>query len=363
MPQAIVFAGDLVGLVGGYVNGGSSWVSRTTDGGATWASHSIAPTYVGNAVDLDFGSATRCYAALYGGIDVNFVYASTDAGATWFPASNGLSASVRLDAIDFLDATTGYVAGGNSNAAIYRTTDGGQSWSPVGQNGLQSGMIRDMHWFDAQTGLVTSFSGIHRTTNGGGSWTRVNADDNLDLSFRDSQVGYACDALDAWVWRTSDAGVTWEQIDLPWTEGPERVAATAAGFVTVGTASVILTAELPEPAAISPIDPPGGAPAVVSGELGAGVSVRASGLFAAGGPVVVAIDATRARDRSTPPTGAVFAAGGRHVALLDVRALGPGVWAATWDGQSRGRAAARGVYFIALERGGHRASLKSVRTP
>jgi len=361
MPQVIAFTGDLVGLVGGYGTGSASRVGRTTDGGATWTSASIAPSYVGSAVDIDFGSPTHCYAALYGGNNVNFVYASTDAGATWFPASGGLSASIRLDCIDFVDATTGYVAGGNSSAAIYRTTNGGTSWSPVGQTGLVSDMIRDMHWFDAATGLVTSFSGIHRTTDGGAMWTRVNADGNLELSFRDGDVGYACGVLDPIVWRTTDGGITWEPIALPWTEGPERVAATATGFVTAGAASTILVAEFQDPAAIFADPGAGGPSSRAADDLGAGVSIRALTPLVARAAFVLAIDATRAVDMITPPAGAVFDAGGRRVAPLAIRVLGPARWQAAWNGRAGGREAARGVYFLSLERGGHRAAIKVVR--
>ncbi len=361
VPQVFAFSGDQVGLVGGYGTAGASWVSRTTDGGTTWTTQSLAPNYVGSAVDIDFGSATRCYAALYGGTNVNYVYASTDAGATWFPASTGLSAAVRLDAIDFVDALTGYVAGGSSGAAIYRTTNGGANWTPVGQVGLISDPIRGMHWFDAATGLVTSFAGIHRTTNGGATWTRVNAEGNLDLSFRDQAVGYACSVLDPVVWRTTDGGVTWAPIDLPWTEGPERVVATETGFVTAGAASVILVAEFAGSSAVAEGSGAGGA-SWAAGDLGPGASLRALTPLVARGAIVLAVDATRAADAATPPEGAVFDAGGRRVAPLAITASGPSRWQAAWDGTTRGRTAARGVYFLSLERGGHRAAVKVVRT-
>jgi photosystem II stability/assembly factor-like uncharacterized protein len=341
-------------------------VSRTTDGGATWATHQFAQNYVGAAVDIDFGSASRCYASLYGGNNINYVYASTDAGATWFSASAGILATTRLDCVDFLDAMNGYAGGGTSNGTIYRTTNGGQNWTQVGGLGLTSDMIRDMHWFDQQTGLACSFSGIFRTTNGGAQWSRVATATCLQLSFLNATLGYGCSLFEDNVLKTTDAGITWEGIGLPWSGLADNIAAMPHGFVVTGTSSVILVAEALDPAGVAGTDSRSGRQAGMRGDLGSGVTVTASGTATRRGPLRLTIDATRAAGGggAGPLTGLVVDVEGARVANLDIREIRSAIWEAAWNGATAsGSAAPAGVYFLTLERNGRRAAMKTVRLP
>jgi hypothetical protein len=62
------------------------------------------------------------------------------------------------------------------------------------------------------------------------------------------------------VWQTSDGGLTWDPIALPWTGGATSVVARPDGFVVCGVASVILAAHEPGVTAAPEPGPSGGGP-------------------------------------------------------------------------------------------------------
>lgn len=364
-PWTIAFHDDQLGLVGGYTPGGSR-VARTTDGGVTWTSHALAQTFVGHTNDIDFGDATRCYAALYGGTNINYVYASTDAGATWSRASTGIPTTSRMECVEFLDAMNGYAGGGDPDGRIYRTTHGGQNWTQVAGVGLVSDMIRDMHWFDAESGIACSGSGIFRTTNAGATWTKVHSEACVELSFLDAATGFGCCLFDPCVMKTTDGGLTWESIPLPWDGYPLTVAAHSDGFLVGGGSSVILVGDEADPASVGDTSPAVARAGIVRGDLGPGVTIGAAGTGTGRGTVRVTVDATAAlrSGGAAAPAGSVVDVGGRTVAAMRARALQPSVWEFAWDGRGPdGHAVEAGVYFISLERDGRRAGLKTFRLP
>jgi hypothetical protein len=221
-----------------------------------------------------------------------------------------------------------------------------------------------MKWFDAQTGVVGSFGGIHRTTNGGATWSLVIPEEVASLSFRNGTEGYAASIFNRAVWRTEDAGVSWERIDLPWTIGPSAVAAMPGGFVGCGVSSVLLGANVLDPAAIDAPGAPDAHDILLVGDLGEGVRVRAASRLATSGTVRLVIDARTASAPEIGLCGSVLDLAGRKVAELSIHPVASSVWEAVWDGNRHGAGtAAPGVYFLLLERGGRRGAVKCTRLP
>jgi photosystem II stability/assembly factor-like uncharacterized protein len=89
-----------------------------------------------------------------------------------------------MDAVDFLDARTGWVAGqqGGGHGVLLHTADGGATWSTAPLDApasdLQTLLNLDpgavaMAFADARHGWIISRDGtMLRTTDGGASWSR-----------------------------------------------------------------------------------------------------------------------------------------------------------------------------------------------
>jgi hypothetical protein len=97
-----------------------------------------------------------------------------------------------------------------------------------------------MHWSDASTGLVASYDGSCRTTDGGQSWGSALFFPLFRVSFRDALHGYVGSYLDRRLLETTDGGVTWSILNLPWERAPYDLQATPEGFVICGEGSTII---------------------------------------------------------------------------------------------------------------------------
>lgn len=104
----------------------STYIYRSTDGGATWAYIATAP-YSANAVALV--SASRWFQPLGALLSRE----TTDAGVSWHPYATDYSQAAPVaPAIEFGSEQVGYatVRGG-----IKRTQDGGAHWITLGTPG------------------------------------------------------------------------------------------------------------------------------------------------------------------------------------------------------------------------------------
>lgn len=203
----------------------SSGVSRTTDGGATWAVCSpgatmmklvspapgqssvgqlYATTPSGLRVSTDgcqswrdtgtqglnpSASHVRRLAAypdntsvLYAGMDgLGGLYRSTDAGATWQSASSGLPPNAWLTAFtadakspSVVFAGLEYTTRAHPPAYVYRSTDGGLTWrsSSLGLHILPNngGSIVGLSWSGPNLFAATSTDGLYKSADRGVSW-------------------------------------------------------------------------------------------------------------------------------------------------------------------------------------------------
>ncbi len=117
-----------------YFNTVAPTFSKSVDGGATWTDFSAAvsanPTNV-KAIAIDPENPATLYVGL-AAIPGGSVLRSTDAGATWAPAVNGLPPGVNVFslAIDPRSSKTLYAG---TDRGVYRSGDGAASWSPFFQ--------------------------------------------------------------------------------------------------------------------------------------------------------------------------------------------------------------------------------------
>ena len=211
-------------------------VFRTTDGGATWSS-------VGTGLQIGEGitdciDAISASTAFVGGLnydptigpppptDTTFIWRTTDGGATWQIVYYQLHGF--LDAVQMISPTEGIAIGDpvGGKFTILRTADAGVSWSriPTEPNQLNSeaGVFRALCtygsnyiWFGTWVGN-NSFSAVYHSTDAGVTWTRspdLFPDWVSTVWFSDPQHGISNELSFA---RSTDGGFTWTPItDLP----------------------------------------------------------------------------------------------------------------------------------------------------
>jgi photosystem II stability/assembly factor-like uncharacterized protein len=187
--------------------GDSGIVIRTTNGGTSWGFQASGTTDI--LTGVSFSDANRGTAVSAGGL----IRRTTNGGSTWAPQTSNPTAS--FSGVFFIDSTHGFAV---AAAGIVRsTTDGGTNWTPLLPGTVHP--FRAVHFTDRNTGLVvggTSGPIAYRTTNGGSNWNVVNlstaglSQQITALFFTDSSNGLVT-ALSGNIWRTANAGVSWNK--------------------------------------------------------------------------------------------------------------------------------------------------------
>ncbi len=265
--QDMQFSGSgnalLVASESGYVN--SIYVARTlawrtTDGGASWQSFTLAPSGNANAYQLTggdavFQSATYNSAPQFttdGGttwqrvnlpsFSNSFVvssrvfsdrrlmvtdnlgrsYLSSDRGANWsLRGATGSATGTALSSVWFFDSREGLAIGANGSSL--RTTDGGQSWvgvAPVGYNGWRRAQFSasgNLGW------VISDSDTLYRSSDKGRTWLSPVAQSSAllygvsDFHFPDELNGWAISPYPygqeaATIHRSSDGGMSWQPV-------------------------------------------------------------------------------------------------------------------------------------------------------
>jgi photosystem II stability/assembly factor-like uncharacterized protein len=342
----VEFWDDDHGLACGSVNN----VWRTTDGGGSWASSTL-PNVIPNGVSgiqfaLPAAGVGFCAADGFSGA---LVFRTTNFGATWEQRSTGIPQGTSvLSSVSFLDASTGFAAGGNQDQSrIWKTTDGGGSWAQINTTGVPN-FLSGTHWFDSSTGLASiqaASPGIYRTTNGGGNWTQVFNQAVMRISFA-GQVGYGKPGAFTYghIFSSENAGATWNVVDLPCDRGGSSVTALTDGFLAGGAASQIVRATI-ETATDAP-----GVIAAPHRESSLGW-IRA--MPSIGREIGIEWGLHASAHHSEPFSIELIDVTGRRVSRIASGVLFPGDGrSARWDGQTEdGAKAATGVYFARLMTG------------
>lgn len=149
----------------------------------------------------------------------------------------GSPGSAPLNAVAFIDATTGCAVG--DRGTIIRTQDGGASWQR--QETSSSATLVCIAFSDDQHGIIGGPPGaVLSTSDGGQSWTRsvlpswARNDSVVDIEFSDAHHGFA--TLGQTEYRmpgslmiTDDGGLHWREVKLP-----EYVSVTALALDEAG---------------------------------------------------------------------------------------------------------------------------------
>lgn len=139
--------------------GGDSTLLSSSDRGSTWRSIPIPAITI-------YGIATRGRTAVAVG-GVGYVTRTTDGGATWTP--QWLPVQQLAMTVAFADENTLVIVG--SGGMIMRSTDGGEHWSRVPTPTKQN--LRSVAFRDARHGMAVGYWGEALVTqDAGATWTR-----------------------------------------------------------------------------------------------------------------------------------------------------------------------------------------------
>jgi photosystem II stability/assembly factor-like uncharacterized protein len=199
----------------GWVVGGNGLILNTTDGGATWSPQTSGVTV--ELSDVVFVDALNGWASAGAGLGVgdaaSTILRTTDGGATWTAVSVP-TASININAIDFVDANTGYATG--NNRSVFKTVNGGLTWTAIPvPTALAPSGNHTFYALDALNATTVVVGGsnnaMYRTTNGGTTWTAATgvtgASQIRTMCFWDANNGIA--ASSGRILRTTNGGVSW----------------------------------------------------------------------------------------------------------------------------------------------------------
>ncbi|MGB0177209.1 MAG: WD40/YVTN/BNR-like repeat-containing protein, partial [Owenweeksia sp.] len=152
--------------------GGNGMIVKTTDGGASFTSHSVA-NVVGGVEKILFKDANTGFVLLK-----EQIYKTMDGGQNWTLVFQDTADHYLLYCIgiDFpQNGPTGFVI--NRQAELLKTVDNGNTWQSMGRI-ADTINAASMHFLDTQTGYLGSLDplrfdragGIYRTDDGGQTW-------------------------------------------------------------------------------------------------------------------------------------------------------------------------------------------------
>ncbi|KAA9338990.1 T9SS type A sorting domain-containing protein [Adhaeribacter soli] len=207
----------------GYMAGTAGKLHKTTDGGQT-----ITTTTLSTTANLE----AVCFTSpIIGFVSTNnTIFQTINGGTTWTSSAIPGGFLYTGGNFQFPTATTGYLGVSvnvSGQGTLAKTTNGGTTWTLLAQR--FSGTTQDVRFISADTGFVatsgSSTGYIYRTTNGGQNWTQVLASTTspvTSLAFANATTGVAIagsNTSTSTAWRTTDAGVTWQPIIFPASQG------------------------------------------------------------------------------------------------------------------------------------------------
>jgi photosystem II stability/assembly factor-like uncharacterized protein len=205
---------------------------HTADAGLTW--QDLAPKGIGDGKSsngLSFIDSDRGFIDVWNPNQASVIYRTTDGGRTWI-ASQRLPVPFKTVCVDCIALQAGTVRAFGSALLVptwqpfkpavqyvFQSTDGGATWAYIAtapQEGGNVAFVTAVRWLR----LIGPGQSVE-TTDAGGSWHRYASDYSqaapvaADFVFADSSLGYG--TVRGEIDRTIDGGLHWVQIKSPGT--------------------------------------------------------------------------------------------------------------------------------------------------
>ncbi|HEY6188872.1 MAG TPA: YCF48-related protein [Pyrinomonadaceae bacterium] len=204
----------------GWIAGDNGFVSRTEDGGKTWAQQPVGTNEAIN--DIYFRGKDEGYV-----LAANRIFYTNNSGERWreirrFSADEFGGAELELYSIRFSGKKKGWIVGSVSrkdvvvDSLLIYTEDGGASW--LRQRVPSKEELIHVDFTSDQRGWVVGASGsILHTEDGGRTWLAQSSGTNATLyhvDFRNERTGWAVGERGT-ILRTTDGGENWFPITVP----------------------------------------------------------------------------------------------------------------------------------------------------
>ena len=226
--HSVSFIDSLHGIcVGGDWLHDYSCITTTSDGGKTWieSSSTITESYIDKVkfINANTGYAIGGNTNTFGG----FILKTTDSGNTWASIKTGLN-NYWLSDLSLPDENTIFVVG--QSGQILKSNDAGVSWQQQNSNTTET--LNAVFFLNASTGFVVGDNQtILKTTNGGNNWVRQVSPQTRHLYsayFKDLNTGYiasydwgvdSCTVL----LTTTDGGSNWKKKSIGRVRYPRKI--------------------------------------------------------------------------------------------------------------------------------------------
>jgi photosystem II stability/assembly factor-like uncharacterized protein len=184
---------------------------KSTDGGAHW-------TDAGQGLpDPPFGPSVHALAvrggAVYAGTEVG-LYRSVDGGASWQAFGEGLPAS-RVLSLEVDPSQPATIYAGIERHGLFRSTDGGAHWTPAGNFFFTAGDASDVEVSPVSSAIVYGGTshGVARSADAGASWSLSQDPGNVNaLAVHPTLAGTVYAGANNGMFKSTDGGVTWARV-------------------------------------------------------------------------------------------------------------------------------------------------------
>ncbi|MCU1268229.1 MAG: hypothetical protein JWM21_4547 [Acidobacteria bacterium] len=194
----------------GWVGGWRGTIYHTNDGGLSWRRQESSTNLDINR--LTFVNHLQGWAGAWKFGEGSALITTSDGGSTW----KTILPDSMLYNFTFVDDFEGWAL--DEERGIVHTVDGGETWNV--QRQPNATMLRLLFFLNKREGWVIGADALLHTVDGGQIWKRLNNEglpfNPEDILFTDSVHGWAAETFGANLFRTNDAGITWEPISAGW---------------------------------------------------------------------------------------------------------------------------------------------------
>lgn len=316
----------------------------TTDGGETW-DKTIGP--ISYLKDVDFVNEKSGWLIAHPLIGMECVISrTTNGGADW--ASTAIAMDECVEAIEFVDEKVGWAVG----SRMFKTKDGGVTWESQ-DNGIRD--LKSIVFVNDRLGWAVGSGGkIIHTTDGGETWLQQDSGTSANLtrvSFADEKLGCVATQIPGVELHTYDGGRTWLKGDIG---VPELFTVVYFGdgkrCFAISRNDIIVRRDFPEPGQVHPSD---------EKLITTWGQIRVPVLYQNyPNPLNPETWIPYQLSETAHVEITIYASTGQLVKTLDLGEREAGVYlsrqkAAHWDGRSdSGEEVAAGVYFYSIKAGG-----------